>query len=70
MIMLLIFQVYIAEVIIDPYRFTSRNVHTRSFAEIKRLNNKWENTPNYMIRLDLTEYLKKDKVEINCVKKI
>ena len=61
--LLFIFQVYIAEIIIDPNRCASRNVHSRSLEEVKRLNSKWEITPDYMIQLDLTEYLKIVKVK-------
>ncbi|XP_032233841.2 YLP motif-containing protein 1-like [Nematostella vectensis] len=51
------FEVYIVEISADAHACAKRNSHHRSFEEINKMVEEWEESPTYMLRLDVRPLL-------------
>jgi hypothetical protein len=56
-------KVYIAQVEGDPSLCASRNVHSRTASEIKKLDEGWEKTPTHFNVVDLTTYVSSGNID-------
>jgi hypothetical protein len=58
------FVVYVTEMdSCDPSICHKKNIHKRKFEEIKSIHKKWENLPNFMLRLDIRSFLQNSSIE-------